>query len=169
MDVIVAFGTPPSQAAQAATRTIPIVTVAVGDPVRAGLVASLAHPGGNVTGTSLLGPALAPKRLQILKQVIPSAVRVALLVNPNNPANLIVRDEIDPAARDLGISLIPVEASTVRDLDTNLRGLLSQRPDALIGTADQFLQLQVHEIIDFLESNRIPAMFSDRTSYSQAV
>jgi putative ABC transport system substrate-binding protein len=162
VDVIVAFGTPPSQAAQAATRTIPIVTVAVGDPVRAGLVASLAHPGGNVTGTSLLGPALAPKRLQILKQVIPSAVRVALLVNPNNPANLIVRDEIDPAARDLGISLIPVEASTVRDLDTNLRGLLSQRPDALIGTADQFLQLQVHEIIDFLESNRIPAMFSDR-------
>ena len=136
--------------------------VAVGDPIRAGLVASLAHPGGNVTGTSLLGPALAPKRLQILKQVIPSAVRVALLVNPNNPANLIVRDEIDPAARDLGISLIQVEASTVRDLDTNLRGLLSQRPDALIGTADQFLQLQVHEIIDFLESNRIPAMFSDR-------
>jgi putative ABC transport system substrate-binding protein len=162
VDVIVAFGSPPSQAAQAATQTIPIVMVAVGDPVRAGLVASLAHPGGNVTGTSLLGPALAPKRLQILKQVIPSAVRVALLVNPNNPANLIVRDEIDPAARDLGISLIPVEASTVRDLDTNLRGLLSQRPDALIGTADQFLQLQVHEIIDFLESNRIPAMFSDR-------
>ena len=162
VDVIVAFGTPPSQAAQAATRTIPIVMVAVGDPIRAGLVASLAHPGGNVTGTSLLGPALAPKRLQILKQVIPSAVRVALLVNPNNPANLIVRDEIDPAARDLGISLIQVEASTVRDLDTNLRGLLSQRPDALIGTADQFLQLQVHEIIDFLESNRIPAMFSDR-------
>ena len=136
--------------------------VAVGDPIRAGLVASLAHPGGNVTGTSLLGPALAPKRLQILKQVIPSAVRVALLVNPNNPANLIVRDEIDPAARDLGISLIQVEASTVRDLDTNLRGLLSQRPDALIGTADQFLQLQVHEIIDFLESNRIPSMFLGR-------
>ena len=73
--------------------------VAVGDPIRAGLVASLAHPGGNVTGTSLLGPALAPKRLQILKQVIPSAVRVALLVNPNNPAALIVRDEIDPSAR----------------------------------------------------------------------
>jgi putative ABC transport system substrate-binding protein len=126
------------------------------------LVASLAHPGGNVTGTSFLGPALAPKRLQLLKQVIPSAVRVALLLNPNNAANTIFRDEIETPARDLGISLIQVEASTVRDLDTNLRGLLSQRPDALVTTNDPFLLSQLHEIIDFLESNRIPAMFSSR-------
>ena len=136
--------------------------VSVGDPVRAGLVASLAHPSGNVTGTSFLGPATAPKRLQLLKQVIPSAVRVALLFNPNNAANLINRDEIETAARDLGLSLIQVEASTIRDLDTNLRGLLSQRPDALIAPNDAFLLLQRHEIIDFLESNRIPAMFSGR-------
>jgi putative ABC transport system substrate-binding protein len=162
VDVIVAFGTPPSQAAQAATRTIPIVMVSVGDPVRAGLVASLAHPGGNVTGTSFLGAAIAPKRLQLLKGVIPSAVRVALLFNPNNPANIFFRDEIETAARELGISLIQVEASTARDLDTNLRGLLSQRPDALVATNDAFLLLQLHEIIDFLESNRIPAMFSAR-------
>jgi putative tryptophan/tyrosine transport system substrate-binding protein len=162
VDVIVAYGTPASQAAQAATRTIPVVMVSVGDPVRAGLVASLAHPDGNVTGTSFLGPATAPKRLQLLKQVVPSAVRVALLVNPNNAANLINRDEIETAARDLRISLIQVEASTVRDLDTNLRGLLSQRPDALIATNDAFLLLQRHETIDFLESNRIPAMFSAR-------
>src|SRR6516165_2841123 len=162
VDVIVAFGTPPSQAAQAATRTIPIVMVGVGDPVRVGLVATLAHPGGNVTGTSSLGPEVAPKRLQILKQVIPSAARVAVLFNPNNAANVIFRDEIETAARDLGISIIQVEASTVRDLDTNLRGLLSQRPDALIATNDSFLLLQHDEIIDFLESNRIPAMFSAR-------
>ena len=145
-----------------ATQTIPIVMVAVGDPVRAGLVASLAHPGSNVTGTSLLGPDLAPKRLQLLKQVIPSAVRVALLFNPNNAASIIFRDKIEPTARDLGISLVQVEASTVPDLDTNLRGLLSQRPDALIASADPFLNLQLHEIIDFLESNRIPGMFSAR-------
>jgi putative ABC transport system substrate-binding protein len=162
VDAIAAFGTPSSQDAQAATRTIPIVMVSVGDPVRAGLVASLAHPGGNVTGTSLLGPALAPKRLQLLKQVIPSAMRVALLLNPNNANSIIYLDEIETAARDLGISLIQVEASTVRDLDTNLRGLLSQRPDALMATADPFLNSQLHEIIDFLESNRIPAMFSAR-------
>jgi len=162
VDVIAAFFTPATQAAQAATQTIPIVMVAVGDPVRAGLVASLAHPGGNITGTSFLGAAIAPRRLQLLKEVIPSAVRVALLFNPNNAANIFFRDEIETAARDLGISLIQVEASTVRDLDTNLRGLLSRRPDALIATNDSFLLSQLHEIIDFLESNRIPAMFSAR-------
>jgi putative ABC transport system substrate-binding protein len=160
VDVIAAFGTPASQAARAATRTIPIVMVQVGDPVRAGLVASLAHPGGNVTGTSFLGPDLAPKRLQLLKQIIPLAVRVALLINPDNAANIIFRDEIETAARDLGISLVQVEAKP--DLDTNLRGILSQRPDALIATADPSLNLQIRKIIDFVESSRIPGMFSIR-------
>jgi putative tryptophan/tyrosine transport system substrate-binding protein len=162
VDVIVAYGTPPSQAAHAATRTIPTVMVSVGDPVRAGLVASLAHPGGNVTGTSGLSPELGPKRLQLLKQVIPSAVRVALLFNPTSAAAINARDEIETATRDLGISLVQVEASTVPDLDTNLRGILSQRPDALIATADSFLLLQIPKIIDFLETNRIPGMFAVR-------
>jgi putative ABC transport system substrate-binding protein len=157
--VIVAFGTVATQAAQAATQTIPIVMVAVGNPVREGLVASLAHPGRNVTGTSLLGPDVAPKRLQLLKQVIPSAVRVALLFNPNNASNIIFRDEIETATRDLGISLVQVKASTVSDLDTNLGGILSQRPDALMATADPFLIFQMRKIIDFLESNRIPGIF----------
>jgi putative tryptophan/tyrosine transport system substrate-binding protein len=160
VDVIAAFGSPATQAAQAATQTIPIVMVAVGEPVRAGMVASLAHPGKNVTGTSNLNPDIAPKRLQLLKQVIPSAERVALLFNPNNAANIIYRDEIETAARDLGISLIQVEASSVPDLDTNLRGILSQLPDALIATFDPVLQAR--KIIDFLESNRIPGMFVDR-------
>ena len=159
VDVIVAFGTVATQGAQAATQTIPIVMVAVGDPVREGLVASLAHPGRNVTGTSLLGPDVAPKRLQLLKQVIPSAVRVAVLFNPNNASNIIFRDEIETATRDLGISLVQVKASTVSDLDTNLGGILSQRPDALMATADPFLNLQIRKIIGFLESNRLPGMF----------
>jgi putative tryptophan/tyrosine transport system substrate-binding protein len=162
VDVIVANGSPASQAAQAATQTIPIVMVQVGDPVRAGLVASLAHPGGNVTGTSALGPDLAPKRLQLLKQVIPSLERVALLFNPDNAANIIYRDEIVAAARDLGISLIQVEASSVPDLDTNLRGMSSQHPDALIAPVDALHLSQVRKIIDFLESNRIPGMFALR-------
>jgi putative tryptophan/tyrosine transport system substrate-binding protein len=162
VDVIVANGSPSSQAAQAATRTIPIVMVSVGDPVRAGLVASLARPGGNVTGPSALGPDLAPKRLQLLQQVIPSLLRVALLFNPNNASNIITRDEIETAARDLGVNLIRVEASSVPDLDTNLRGMLSQRPDALMTTADAFLLSQIPKIIDFLENNRIPGMFADR-------
>src|SRR6516162_8163297 len=162
VDVIVATGTPASQAAQAATRNIPIVMAAVGDPVRAGLVASLAHPGRNVTGNSALGPDTAPKRLQLLKQAIPSLVRLGLLFNPNNASNIITRDEIKTATRDLGMSLVQVEASTVTDLDTNLRRLLSQRPDALMVPVDAVLLLRRHEIIDFLESNRIPSMFTDR-------
>jgi putative tryptophan/tyrosine transport system substrate-binding protein len=162
VDVIAAFGSPATQAAQAATRTIPIVMIGVGDPVRAGFVASLAHPDRNVTGTSLLGPDVAPKRLQLLKQVIPSAVRVALLFNPNNAANIISRDEIEAATRDLGISLVQVEASSVPDLDTNLRGILSQRPDALMATADALHLSQIPKIIDFLESNRIPGIFVAR-------
>ena len=162
VDVIATFGSPASQAAQAATQTIPIVMVGVGDPVRAGLVASLAHPGGNVTGPSALGPDLGPKRLQLLKQVIPSLVRVALLFNPNNASNIISRDEIETATRDLGMRLVQVEASTVADLNTNLRGLLSQRPDALMATVDAILNSQISKIIDFLESNRIPGMFSVR-------
>src|SRR5262252_1772976 len=89
VDVIAAYGSPATQAAQAATQTIPIVMVAVGDPVRAGLVASLAHPSGNATGVSQLGPDLVPKRLQLLKQVIPSVMRVALVFNPDNAANRI--------------------------------------------------------------------------------
>jgi putative tryptophan/tyrosine transport system substrate-binding protein len=160
--VIVAYGTTASQAAQAATQTIPIVMVQVGDPVRAGLVASLAHPGGNVTGTSFLGPDLAAKRLQLLKQVVPSAVRVAILFNPNNASNRMFRDEIETATRDLGMSLVQVEASAVSDLDKNLRGILSPRSDALIALPDPFLNLQIRKIIDFLESNRIPGMVSDR-------
>jgi putative tryptophan/tyrosine transport system substrate-binding protein len=161
VDVIVAFGSPPSQAAQAATQTIPIVMAAVADPVREGLVASLAHPGRNVTGISSFTPDMAPKRLQFLKQVIPSAVRVALLFNPNNAGDILFRDAIETATRDLGITLVQVEARTVPDLDANLRGILSQRPDGLIAPLDSVLLLRRQQIINFLESNRIPAMFGD--------
>jgi putative tryptophan/tyrosine transport system substrate-binding protein len=96
------------------------------------------------------------------RQVIASLVRVALLFNPNNASNIITRDEIETATRDLGMNLVRVEVSTVSDLDTKLSGVLSQRPDALITTADAFLISQIPKIIDFLENNRIPGMFVDR-------
>ena len=84
VDLITTYGTPASRAAKAATSTIPIVMISVGDPVRAGLVQSLARPGGNVTGNTILSPDLGPKRLQLVKEIIPSASRVALLWNPDN-------------------------------------------------------------------------------------
>src|SRR5262249_38055783 len=105
-------------------------------------------------------PSYRSQAIAAIERIIPSAVRVALLFNPNNGANISFRGEIETAERDIGISLIQVEASAVPDLDTNLRGLLGQRADALIVAGVSFLILQIPEIIDFLGSNRIPSMFS---------
>jgi putative tryptophan/tyrosine transport system substrate-binding protein len=162
VDVIVVNGSTAVQAVQMATRTIPIVMVGIGDPVRAGFVASLARPGGNTTGNSILGPEVAPKRLQLLKEVIPSVARVALLWNPNNASNAVLRDEIEAAMPALGMRLISVEARTVAELDTKLTATLSEHPDALLVTGDPFHQLHMQKIIDFLSNNRIPGMFPFR-------
>jgi putative ABC transport system substrate-binding protein len=162
VDVIVVNGSIAVPAVQMATRTIPIVMVGIGDPVRAGFVASLAEPGGNTTGNTIRGPEVAPKRLQLLKEVIPSVARVALLWNPDNASNVVLRDEIETAMPALGISLIPVEARTVAELDTNLTAALSEHPDALLVTGDPFHQVHVQKIIDFLANNRIPGMFQIR-------
>jgi putative ABC transport system substrate-binding protein len=162
VDMIVANGTVTAQAAQRATRTVPIVMIAVGDPVRAGLAASLARPGGNITGNSILGPEVAPKRLQLLKEMIAPISRVALLLNPDNASNIVLRDEIDAATPALGIRLIPVEARTLSDLDGNLANLLSQHPDALIVTGDPFHQQHVDRIIRFLADHRLPGLFQIR-------
>jgi putative ABC transport system substrate-binding protein len=160
--VIVANGSITAQAAQRATRTIPIVMIGVGDPVRAGLAASLARPGGNITGNSILGPEVAPKRLQLLKEIIPSINRLAVLLNPDNPSNIVLRDEIEAATPGLSIRLIPLEARTLADLDGKLADLRTQHPDALIVTGDPFHQQHVDRIIRFLADNRIPGMFQIR-------
>ena len=102
VDVIATYGTPASRAAKAATSTIPIVMISVGDPVRAGLVQSLARPGGNVTGNTILSPDLGPKRLQLVKEIIPSAARVALLWNPDNVSNAVILEQMRDAAPGAG-------------------------------------------------------------------
>ena len=94
VDVIATYGTPPTQAAKEATATIPIVMVGIGDPVRAGLVASLARPGGNITGNTVIGPDLGPKRLQILREAIASVTRVAYLANPDNASTMAILAEM---------------------------------------------------------------------------
>ena len=105
VDVLVVLGTPAAQAAKNATRTIPIVMAAVGDPVGSGLVASLGRPGGNLTGLSLLSPELSAKRLQLLKEVLPRVSRVAVLMNPGNPIHGTFWKETQVAARKLGVQL----------------------------------------------------------------
>src|SRR5260221_13059088 len=106
VDLIAAYGTPPIEAAKAATTTIPIVMIGVGDPVRVGLVASLARPGGNVTGNTVLTPDLSAKRLPLLREAIPTVARVAYLTNPNNSGTLEVRAEMKRAAPPARMALI---------------------------------------------------------------
>src|SRR5262249_32864996 len=117
VNVIIAFGTPRAQAAQRATKTIPIVAISIGDPIAAGLVTSLAHPGGNITGNTILGPDVVTKRLQILKDAIPAVTRVAYLWNPDNPATADILEHLRKAAPLFHMTVVSLEARTVVDFD----------------------------------------------------
>jgi putative ABC transport system substrate-binding protein len=162
VNVIATYGTPASRAAKAVTSTIPIVVISVGDPVAAGLVQSLAHPGGNVTGNTILAPDLSPKRLQLIKEIIPSAFRVALLWNPDNVSNTVVLDQMRAAAPALGLSFTAVEARTASDLDGAFATLARERPDAVVLTSDPLHQSHIQKIIAFTFQQGLPAMFQSR-------
>jgi putative tryptophan/tyrosine transport system substrate-binding protein len=162
VDVIATFGTPPTYAAKEATATIPIVMVGVGDPVRAGLVASLARPGGNITGNTVVGPDLGPKRLQILREAIANVRRVAYLANPDNASSMATLAEVKIAAPAAGMVLIPLEVRSVGDFDPAFAAMMRERPDAAMVTNDPFHQLHVGRIIEFLAKNRLPGMFQNK-------
>jgi hypothetical protein len=118
VDVMVTFGSPATQAAKQATTIIPIVMIGIGDPVRAGFVASLAHPGGNITGNTILGPEVAPKRLQLLKLAVPTMSRVAFLWNPDNPSHAAYLDEWKAAAPALGAEMLFVAVRSSDEFDS---------------------------------------------------
>jgi len=159
VDVIATFGTPASRAAKAATTSIPIVAISIGDPVRAGLVTSLARPGGNVTGNTILGPDLSAKRLQLLKEFIPSVARVAFLWNPDNASNAAMLDELQFAAPALGLTLISVALRSSDDFDRAFAGMMSERPDAFMMTNDPLHQRNIGRIIDFMMQSRLLGIF----------
>ena len=115
VDVIVTLGTPATLAAKQATQTIPIVMVGIGDPLRTGLVASLARPGGNITGLTIFGPELGAKRLELLKEVVPKFSRVAFLWNPANQATAVNFENAQAGARAFGVALQSVEVSSPAD------------------------------------------------------
>jgi putative ABC transport system substrate-binding protein len=162
VDLIAAYGTPPTEAAKAATTTIPIVMIGVGDPVRVGLVASLARPGGNITGNTVLSPDLGAKRLQLLREAIPTVARVAYLTNPNNSGTLEVLAEMKRAAAAAGMALIGVEFGSSSDFDAALAVMLRERTEVLLVSNDPLHQLHVGRIIDFLAKNRIAGMFQSK-------
>ena len=159
-DIIVTTGTPGTLAAKQATKTIPIVMASSGDPVLAGLIASLARPGGNVTGLSILAPELEGKRLDLLKQVVPGLSRVAVLWNPANPATTAFFKQTQTAARALHVTLQSVvEVRRVDDFEHAFATIAGARPHALVVIADRFLLAHRTRIVDFAAKNRLAAMY----------
>jgi len=162
VDVIVTQGSPPTAAAKQATTTIPIVMIGIGDPVRAGFAASLARPGGNITGNTILGPDIAAKRLQLIKEVLPFVSRVAFLWNPDNASHAPHLEELQVAAPTLGLKLLPVAVRSSDGFDSAFAAIVSERADAFLMTADPLHQLNIVRIIKFLANNRLPAMYQMR-------
>ena len=159
VDIIVTSGSAATQAAKQVTTTIPIVMIAIGDPVRAGLVRSLAQPGGNITGNTLLGSEMAAKRVQLLKEFIPRVSRVAFLWNPNNPSHLAYLDEWRAVAPTMGVEPLFVELARPDQLEPAFADMMRKRPDALSMTADPFHLAHVGWIIDFVATNQLPTMY----------
>jgi putative tryptophan/tyrosine transport system substrate-binding protein len=162
VNVIAAFGTPRAKAAQRATKTIPIVAISIGDPIGSGLVTSLAHPAGNITGNTILGPDIVTKKLQILKDAIPTAERIAYLWNPENSATGDILENLRKAVPLFHMTLISLTARTTVDFDRVFAQMSSDRPDAVLLTSDLAHQAHMPEVIDFLLKNRIPGLFQAR-------
>ena len=162
VDVIVTATTPASRAAKVATNTIPIVFVAVADPVSVGLVATLARPGGNVTGFSLLTSDLSGKRLEMIVGIVRKGLRVAIMMNPDNPSNAIFLDETQLAARKLGIELQPSDARNPQEIEQAFAVAVGQRVDALIVFDDPVLWSYRALIVALAAVRKIPAMYGFR-------
>ena len=164
VDVIVTGSTSGALAAKNATGTIPIVMVTTGDPVRDGLVESLARPGGNVTGVTALGQALNIKRLEIVKEALPGLKRVAVLTNPDSPYTEPFKQTGEAAARALGLEVRELEARRPDDLEKVFYALGQQDATALMVLADIMFITHRRRIIELAGDNRLPSIFGERES-----
>ena len=165
VDVIVAVATPAARAAQQATTTIPIVGVAMGDPVQDGLVASLARPGGNITGSTFLGPELVPKRMELLKEALPRVSRVAVLWHPGAFGERTTKDmmnQAEAAARTLGLQLQFLEAQGPDEFDRAFSAMTRAHTEALFVFPSTMLFSERRRIVALAEKHRLPAMFNAR-------
>ena len=164
VEVIVAQGTPAALAAKHATTTIPIVMVGVGDPVGSGLVASLARPGGNITGLSNLSPELVRKQLEFLKDVLPTVSRVAVLWNPANPASHLMVRAADVAAQALGVQLHLVEARGRGPdaFDSAFAAMTNAHADALLVLADNIFFEHRRRLAELAAMSHLPTMYQGR-------
>jgi putative tryptophan/tyrosine transport system substrate-binding protein len=163
VDVIVAGGTAASAAAKNATGTIPIVMMSGGDPVESGLIASLARPGGNLTGLSYsVGQETVGKGLELLKETVPKLRRVAILSNPANPAQPLAIRDVKVAARSLGVQLQLLEARGPNDFDDAFAAMVKERVEALLVVADSMLGFYRTRLADLAARSRLPAVYGLR-------
>jgi putative ABC transport system substrate-binding protein len=162
-DAILAVGTPASLALKQATSTIPIVFAGNSDPVGVGIVATLAHPGGNVTGTSLVASELSGKRLELLHDVSPGMAHIAILWDSSNPGMTLRVHETEVAAEQLHLVLRSVGPKNLDELEAAFAALAKQRPDALLVTTEPFTRRHLVRILEFSTLHRIPTIFEERT------
>ena len=160
VDLIITITTPAALAAKNATTTIPIVIPTAIDPVGTGLIASLARPGGNITGGAILTGEMAAKRLELLKEVVPSLSRTAVLWNSANPANALAWRETQGAARALGVTLQSHEVQGPKDFEVAFGRMAEERPDALFVLDDALTIPYRKEIADFAMQERLPSVFA---------
>ena len=158
VDVIVGATVPTIQAARQATKTIPIVMTLIADPVATGLVANVARPAGNITGLSTMAPDLMGKQLELLREVLPKASRVAVLWNPANPSNALQLREAQDAARALGVRLQPLEVRDPTEFEKAFAAMTRERAGALLVLSDSTLLTQRERIADLAAKSRLPAV-----------
>jgi ABC-type uncharacterized transport system substrate-binding protein len=163
VDAIFTAGTPAIFALREATKTIPIVFFSTSDPIGMGVVASLAHPGGNITGISVLASDLWPKRLELLKEIFPKLSRVAMVWNKGNAGMALEAKATQDVAGPLGITLQDRGVKDPNELEVIFGVVSKDRPDAFLTLMDPVLNSYQKQIIDFLAKNRLPAIFENRT------
>ena len=162
VDAIFTQSWPAAVAAKQATTTIPIVIVGAGDPVGTGLVASLAHPGGNITGLGDLATELSAKRLELLKETVPKLSRVAVLWNSADGGMTLRFRQIQAAAPTLGVTVRPLGVQEPEDFEQAFAAMTQERPDALFVVSDLLTGFHHKRIRDFAAQNRLPAMYERR-------
>jgi putative ABC transport system substrate-binding protein len=158
-DVIVTIAAAATAAARQATSTIPIVMAHAGNPVGSGLVSSLAHPGGNVTGTTSMAPDLGVKQVELLHQVIPGLTKLGVLANPTNAATPLLLSNVNEAARRFNINVVVAEVTRADDFDKAFSKLRDAHPGALFVMMEPLIGVNIERVLDFAVTNRLPASY----------
>ena len=158
VDVIITAGTPATLAIKKATSTVPLVFIAVGDPVGTGVVPNLGRPGGNITGLSSIAPDLEGKRLELLREVVPKLSHVAFFLNPANAFHTASMRQARVAAQSLGIKLQPMEVNKSEQLDGAFASIVKEKPDALLILADRVFLHNRKRMMEFAIQQRLPSV-----------